>query len=147
MLFSFHGEIPASFTCPRSSPKHERYVKTLAVLMQAIRFTDSFTFDHVFMHNFKWVISSYHLVSRHFIPQFGLLRALLVHLNVLGTNWQRISLPLFFILCFRGGPLSKSIQRHFCLPHTECPWAVLHHSQLQIVCSDLSWPSFNKNAV
>lgn len=53
VLFSFHGEIPASFTCPRSSPKHERYMKTLALLMQAISFTDSFTFDHVFMHNFK----------------------------------------------------------------------------------------------
>lgn len=24
---------------------------------------------------------------------------------------------------------------------------MLHHSQLQIVCSDLSWPNFNKNAV
>lgn len=73
--------------------------------------------------------------------------ALLVHLTVLGTNWQRISLPLFFIVCFRGGPLSKPIQRQLRLPGTEWPWAVLHHSQLQIVCSDLSWPSFNKNAV
>lgn len=49
--------------------------------------------------------------------------------------------------CFLGGPSSKSIQRQFCLPGTECPWAVLHHAQLQIVCSDLSWPNFNKNAV
>lgn len=51
--FPFHGKIPASFTCPRSSPKHERYVKTLALLMQARSFTDSLTFDYVFMHNFK----------------------------------------------------------------------------------------------
>lgn len=73
--FPLHGKIPASFTHPRSSPKHKRNVKTLALLMQAGSYTDSLTFDYVFMHNFKWVISSYHLVSRLFIPHFVCLRS------------------------------------------------------------------------
>lgn len=92
MTFPFHGKIPASFTCPRSSPKHERYVKTLALLMQARSFTASLTFDYVFIHNFKWVISSYHLVSRYFIPQLGLLKELFLFI------W------LFWVLIGKGFP-------------------------------------------
>lgn len=73
--FPSHGKIPASFTRPRSSPKRKRNVKTLALLMQARSYTDSLTFNYVFMCDFKWVISSYHLVSRLFIPHFVRLRS------------------------------------------------------------------------
>lgn len=73
--FPLHGKILAFFTHPRLSPKHKRHVKTLALLMQARSYTNSLTFGYVFMHNFKWVILSYHLVSRLFIPHFVCLRS------------------------------------------------------------------------
>lgn len=66
--FPLYAKIPASFTCPRSSPKHKRNAKTLALLMQAKSYTDSLTFNYVLMCNFKWVISASHLVSRPFNP-------------------------------------------------------------------------------